>query len=43
MAGKNKKKAETVYLVCEETGDYEAFRNADQRGARTGRGREGSR
>ena len=23
MAGKNKKKAETVYLVCEETGDYD--------------------
>ncbi len=22
MAGKNKKKAETVYLVCEETGEY---------------------
>ena len=22
MAGKSKKKAETVYLVCEETGDY---------------------
>lgn len=23
MAGKNKKKAETIYLVCEETGDYD--------------------
>ena len=23
MAGKSKKKAETVYLVCEETGDYD--------------------
>lgn len=22
MAGKSKKKAETVHLVCEETGDY---------------------
>ena len=22
MSGKNKKKAETVYLVCEESGEY---------------------
>jgi len=22
MAGKSKKKAETIFLVCEETGDY---------------------